>query len=208
MAVIMDKNHLTSGEGRHIIVGVDGKRIMLRRLSPLFGLLLLGFLASACRPERVLAPGDLLHLTSFTENSVHVDVTLVRDNDGSLFLTATFTPPPDYHLYGKDIPRDGVDGLGRPTLLELTADSKMLALASITESVSPVDEMFEIVSLPVYPSGPVTLSLAVALPPGNGWVDDEISLTFMACSATECKPPVVGKFVSVHVPGADAISNP
>ena len=174
----------------------------------LFSLLVLTFIASACRPERLLVAGESLPLTSFTENSVHVSVSLVYHLDGTLSLAATFTPPPGYHLYGSGIPRNGIDGLGRPTLVELTADSKMSALAPLAESVPTVEEAFASSSLPVYPSGPVTLSLTIALPAGQGWVDDEISLTFMACSASGCKPPVIGKVVVVRVPGADSISNP
>ena len=181
---------------------------MLRRLIIVIGIILVGVSASACTPASMLAPNSSLPLTSFTENNVEVSVALVRDTQGTIFLTATFTPPPHYYMYSKELPRHGVDGLGRPTLLELTDNSRMTGLGLLIESVSAVNEIFADISLPVYPSGPVTLSLPVSLPPGADWVEDEISLTFMACSAQGCKPPVVQKIIPVRVPGADSISNP
>ena len=173
-----------------------------------FALLTLTVFSVACAPKAILAPGGSLPLTSFSENSVDVSITLTRDALGTILLTATFTPPPDGHLYGKNIPRTGVDGLGRPTLLELTDRSKMEALGTLMESLPALIEEFESLELPVYPDGPVTLSLPVELPSGKEWVDDEISVTFMACTDNGCKPPVIGKIVQVRVPGAEAISNP
>jgi hypothetical protein len=57
----------------------------------------------------------------------------------------------------------------------------------------------------VYPRGPVTLSLPVELPPGAEWVEDELSVTYMACSSGQCKPPVVGKVIPIRIPGAQAV---
>ena len=66
-----------------------------------------------------------LALASFTENYVSVSIQLEGNDKGEYFLSATFMPPEGYHLYSKDIPITGVDGLGRPTLLELTEDSQL-----------------------------------------------------------------------------------
>ena len=170
--------------------------------------ILLTVFTVSCTPKADLAPGHSLPLAAFTKNSVNVSIALTRTVEGYFLLEATFTPPPDSHLYGKDIPRDGVDGLGRPTLLELTAWSKMQALGTLMESLPAFVVEFESLELLVYPNGPVTLTLPVLLPPGKEWVDDEVSITFMACTVNGCKPPVVGKNVAVRVPGADAISNP
>jgi hypothetical protein len=169
----------------------------------LFALLLL----TACGSKPDLKPGSMLLLTSFTENSVTVAIDLVIDADGQAWLSATFTPSdPLFHVYSMDIPRDGVDGLGRPTLLELGPDSQMTATGPLTASVAATDS--DIDDLPTYPPGPVTLSLPVILPPGDGWVEDSVSLTYMACGSYVCLPPVIGEVVSVRVPGADAIQNP
>ena len=170
-------------------------------------LLLIVFTAS-CAPQADLAPGHSLPLAAFTENSVEVTIRLTRAAEGYFLLEATFTPPPNSHLYGKDIPRAGVDGLGRPTLLELTDTSKMQALGALIESPLAISDEFESLQLLVYPNGPVTLSLPVSLPPGEGWVEDAVSVTFMACTENGCKRPVIGKIVAVLIPGADSVSNP
>jgi len=179
-----------------------------RGLALLGAILALAFLASACTPRADLKPGQSMPLASASENSVDVSVRLTRTPEGYFLLEATFTPPAGDHLYSKDIPPTGVDGLGRPTLLELPPDSKMTALGALTESVAPSMQTFESLQLPVYPAGPVTLSLPVALPEGTGWMDDVISVTFMACNDNGCKPPVIGKVIAVRVPGADSISAP
>ncbi len=170
-------------------------------------LLTLTVFPAACAPRAGLAPGESMPLASFSKNSVDVSIRLTRDSEGDFLLEATFTPPEGSHLYSKDLPPLGVDGLGRPTLLELPADSKMRALGSLTESVPSVLEEFESLQLPVYPTGAVTLTLPIALPEGAGWVDDAVSVTFMACNEDGCKPPVVGKIVAVRVPGANSVSS-
>lgn len=117
-------------------------------------------------------------------------------------LSATFTPPEGYHLYSKDIPITGIDGLGRPTLLELTPKSQLSATGDLMESIKAQEPDFEPKELLIYPLGAVTLSLPVELPSGSGWTEDEIQITYMACSASQCKLPVVAKRVLIAIPGA------
>lgn len=136
-----------------------------------------------------------------------VSIRLDRASDGNALLVATYTPQPGYHLYSKDIPRTGVDGLGRPTLLELTSESHMRALGNVIESVAAQTPNFEPKDLWVYPAGAVRLSLPVELPSGTSWVDDIVSVSYMACGENGCKPPVMGKIVSIRVPGRD-VDNP
>ena len=179
-----------------------------RGVALLVAFLALTVFAAACSPSADLLPGKSLSLASFTENSVNVSIRLTRAAEGYFLLEATFTPPRLSHLYSKDLPAGGVDGLGRPTLLELSPASKLVALGTLIESTSPIMQEFESLELPVYPVGAVTLSLPVALPEGTGWVDDEVSVTFMACNENGCKPPVLGRVVPISVPGAGSISNP
>jgi hypothetical protein len=170
---------------------------------PLIALLLL----TACGSKPDLHPGSMLFLTSFTKNSVTVALDLVIDADGQAWLSATFTPSdPLFHVYSIEIPRDGVDGLGRPTLLELGPDSQMTATGPLTASVAATDT--DIDGLPTYPPGPVTLRLPVTLPPGDGWVKENISVTYMACGSGLCLPPVIDAIVPFRVPGADSIQKP
>ncbi len=152
---------------------------------------------SSCSKEK--APEPLL-LETFTKNSVTVSIYLSRTQDGQDALVASFAPPEDAHLYSKDIPRNGVDGLGRPTLLELTQNSQMESAGGLLESSPAQIPEFEPKELLVYPVGMVTLTLPVTLPISEGWVDDEISVTFMACSDRGCKPPVENEVITVHIP--------
>ena len=152
-------------------------------------------------------PQNPLGLASFSENSVSVLVSLERDANGSDFLVATFTPPDGYHLYSKDVPARGVNGQGRPTRLELTSKSHVQALGYLTESAGPLALGNGPEGLLVYPAGPVTLSLPVELPAGHEWVNDEVRISFMACTNNQCTPPVE-KLLGIRLPGADLFNNP
>ena len=165
----------------------------------------LTILLSAVSVSCASIPNEHISLASFTENYVEVSVYLEHNSEGRYILSGIFTPPDGYHLYSKDISINGVDGLGRPTLLELTPSSLIKATGELIESVKAQESDFEPRELLVYPLGAVTLSLPVELPSGHDWIDDEIKITYMACSASQCKPPVVGKIVPVRVPGIDAI---
>jgi len=156
----------------------------------------------SCAPK----PGNPISLASFTEASVSVSVSLARDSSGKVFLSATFTPPDGYHLYSKDLPATGRNGQGRPTRLELAPNSHVKALAGLTESVGAVIAWSEPEGLLVYPAGPVTLSLPIQLPAGNSWVKEEVKVSFMACTASQCKPPVE-KIVAIRLPGADLFND-
>jgi hypothetical protein len=152
-------------------------------------------------------PSMPLPLVSFTENDVSVSIDLEQSSAGTYVLSATFTPPDGYHLYSKDLPVLGINGIGRPTLLELTTDSQMKALGRVAENIPAQNFYFEHNEFMVYPLGAVRLSLPVELPPVNTWVKDKLKITFMACSSTQCKPPVEGKIVSIRAPGAELLDN-
>lgn len=152
----------------------------------------------SCAPVQ----SEHISLAAFTENNVDVSIFLEPKSEGKYILSATFTPPEGYHLYSKDIPLTGIDGVGRPTLIELTPTSHLNAVGELIESVKAREPDFEPKALLIYPSGPVTLSLPVELPTGSGWTEDEIQITYMACSVSQCKLPVVAKRVLIAVPGA------
>jgi len=154
------------------------------------------------------AAGESIRLVAFTENYVEVLIYLEHTSEGNHILSVTFTPPEGYHLYSKDIPLTGIDGVGRPTLLTLTSNSGIKATGDLTESVKAQSPDFGSKELLVYPVGAVTLSLPVELPPGKIWIADEVEVTYMACSASLCKPPVVRKLVSMRIPGANVLNPP
>ncbi len=165
---------------------------------------LLILLLAACAPPPDPTPAAAYPLASFSENRVTVEIALEVDEAGGTWLAAAFTPEDGYHLYSMDIPRGGVDGLGRPTLLELVPGSRLEAAGALTESLAALqDDSSE--GLLVYPEGPVTLRLPVILPQGTGWFDEQVSVTYMACRASQCYRPVVGKLIPVRVPGAEQI---
>jgi hypothetical protein len=165
----------------------------------IFLILLIVLLTTSCNSQ-VRSPHEL---ASFTENEVTVSIYLNKSKDGETFLSAKFSPPDGYHLYSKDIPLTGVDGLGRPTLLELTTESEIISLGELSESVSAEVPNFEPKELLVYPSGAVTLSMTIDLPNEDGWLNDAVKVTYMACNDGGCKAPVIGKLVSVRIPGAN-----
>ena len=169
---------------------------------------LITLLLVSCQLLSTGTKSSSIPLTGFTENDVTVEIRLELHSDKGSFLSATFTPPDGYHLYSKDTPLDGINGLGRPTLLEVSADSPLEVQGKLIESVEAQIPDFEPRELLVYPAGPVTLSLEVKLPPGIESLDDSISVTYMACSDHVCKPPVVGKIVPIRIPGSDAIDTP
>ena len=146
-----------------------------------------------------------LELASAAQNHVTVKIAFERDPAGAAWLAATFTPnDPGFHLYSKDLPRGGLDGLGRPTLLELTAGSHLQAVGMMSESV-PAEECPGLEGVLVYPAGPVTLRLPISLPPGKGWFDEHVSVTYMACSEAACLPPVENKLITIRIPGKEEL---
>src|SRR5262249_32452961 len=137
-------------------------------------------------------------LNSFTQNHVQVNIDLEQGQAGQTYVAATYKPlDPTFHLYSKDLPPNGIDGVGRPTLLEVRKGAQ--AAGSVTDSVPAKDTRIEgfDTPFPIYPDGPVTLRLPLkAIEGGNTPV--ELSLTYMACSLTGgCYPPVMDKVVTV-----------
>jgi hypothetical protein len=176
----------------------------------LAALFLLGSLLAGCAAPRAeeAPPQDHFVLSELEKNEVRVVVELdIQPGSSQAQLTATFTPLLDgYHLYSKDLPRDGIAGVGRPTLLELTHASQMSVngfLIADRAVITPTETISGFVDPPLYPAGPVTLTLPVTLPEGDGnMVADQISLTFMACGPIGCKPPVTDLVLEIEVPSA------
>ena len=136
----------------------------------LFGLM---FVLTACafpRNGRIVLP---FRLARFSQNNVSVDITLSQDSDQNNSLSASFTPKKGYHLYSKDIPRNGILGEGRSTLLELAPQSQMRSIGKFTANLNDEISNMGMDTLLVYPAGPVILQLQVTLPPGTGWYDEQ-----------------------------------
>ena len=155
-----------------------------------------------------LGRGQSLLLASYVDanNEIAISLRLTHNLDSSFSLEATFSPPPGYHLYSKDLPLNGVNVQGRPTLLELPTYSRMRSIGPLKESEASDMVGYEPDGPLVYPEGPVTLTLPIRLPQESGWVNDQVSLTYTACTITSCKNPTIGKLIPVSVPGAFAFS--
>ena len=136
-----------------------------------------------------------------TQNEVEVKISILKDSSGQLRLSGTFTPTrPGFYLYGKDLPKDGLQGLGRPTLLEVTK-SGSIKMKGALEADQPIENIYMNalgLSFPVYPAGPVTLSRPFELTGNSAFM--ELSITYMACSEKTCLPPVIDKHVYIQVP--------
>ena len=163
-------------------------------------LLVLLFGATSCQNSQRKV--QTLQLATFTENKVTVTITLSNVENDQATLSATFTPQnPSLHLYSKEIPRNGVEGLGRPTLLELPNSSVLKANGELVESVAPQPPLVDPKELLVYPAGPITLSLPVLLPNENKWINDVVLVTYMACDEQGCRAPVQQKPIIIKIPG-------
>jgi hypothetical protein len=160
---------------------------------------LLGILLGTCGGNGLVSR----QLANFSQYDVTVSLVLEQNADG-YFLVGTFTPAdPDAHFYSKDLPPGGIDGIGRPTRLDLDATSLMVPRGALSESAAPetLSVNPDLPVLPVYPVGPVTLRLPVTLPPGDGeMVKDRVIISYMACTPKTCYRPVVGKIIEVEIP--------
>lgn len=145
-------------------------------------------------------------LYSFDENNVRVTIYLEYDAEKQPVLLALFEPLlENYHLYSKNTPKTGVDGIGRPTLIELSANSSINARGEIIESKTAIVDSYSDLSLSaplyVYPDGPVALSLPVSIAEINRTVLSEIVfITYMTCSSNgRCTAPVVNKAINITI---------
>ena len=137
-------------------------------------------------------------LATFVENGVRVSLHLDRDWRGGLWLAGEFSPvSPDVHLYAAELPLEGIQGLGRPTRLRVGDGSfRVLGPAVANRPVMP-DRVEELdVTLPIYPVGPVTVRVPVALDPA-GPRATPVYVSYMACGPNGCLRPVIDRAVTV-----------
>ncbi len=162
-----------------------------------------GMLALTC-----FAPLHAAQPSATTEAFAVTATVRLVDRDGPrAVLAARFVPEPNpghpWHLYSMDLPVDGIDGIGRPTRLDLPDASPLAATGELTADAEPqklVQEGFDR-PFPVYPAGPLTLRLPVRLPAGDGApVTVTVLVTYMACNDRTCNVPVEREPVRLQVP--------
>ncbi|MFI6984003.1 hypothetical protein ACIBSV_36045 [Embleya sp. NPDC050154] len=145
-----------------------------------------------CGSTPAPAPASTPLTASVTASGVTVTATLRPPHEDRRELEVTFTPQPGFHIYGVDLPAEGIDGLGVPTRIgvrgDLAADgppatgssTRLLRLTGLTTE------------LPVYPDGPVTFTLPVRRTGGHR---AEVVVSYGACSANACLKPEVDKAI-------------
>lgn len=136
-----------------------------------------GLLISGCAHTQV-RPAT----ARFTESGVEVTISVTRAT-----VRATYRPTrPAFHIYSIGLPPGGVAGLGIATRLGvrggLTAAGPPTADRNVRMLVLPALN----VKLPVYPDGPVTVSLPVH----RSGRTAEVVVSYGACSSSTCMAPV------------------
>ncbi len=157
----------------------------------------------AARPQ---ASVSLTPLAAFSENGVTVEIAVEKTPAGPAWVVGTFTPlQAHFHLYSKDLPKNGLRGQGRPTLLEIASTGQVKPIGSPAASQPTFGQYSRVIeqSLPVYPDGPVILRQQIELLQSGVAAPSELSITYMACSEEFCLPPVIGRKVAVVIPAAD-----
>jgi hypothetical protein len=120
---------------------------------------------------------------------------LTVEPDGTGHVRATFSPQkPGYHLYSIDLPPGGVNGLGIPTAVSVRGDLRVTGSPTADMPVSSLRIEELDVDLPVYPDGPVTVTVPVRRS-GDGRA--EVVVTYGACSLTICLPPVRDRLITL-----------
>jgi len=125
------------------------------------------------------------------QHGVTVTVTVEEVGPTTAVLVGRFVPDtqkPPLHLYSKDTPTGREGELGAPTVLRLKAGEAVSAAGPLTADQVPTLKD----DLSLYPEGPVTLRLPIALPAGAAGTTVPVSVQvgYMACTAFTCNIPV------------------
>ncbi|WP_150205549.1 protein-disulfide reductase DsbD family protein [Streptomyces venezuelae] len=171
---------------------------VLRRPARITAALLAMAALAACGGEQPTARTEATAPTTrFTENGVTVTLSVSDWHPPKATLTAVFTPEEGFHLYSTDLPATGIEGVGRPTAVNVTgvlaAEGRLTAAAPVQSiSLPGVDA-----PVPVYPDGPVTTTLPVRAT-GNG--NATVLVGYASCSSREgCTIPVADRPVQLRI---------
>ena len=133
------------------------------------------------------------HDVGFTDSGVSVAMHL--SDDGSKLLT-TFTPQrPGFHLYSVGLPAAGIEGLGRPTRVEVAGALRSRGPLIAESPVRMLAMQGADVTFPVYPDGPVTTELPVDVESRG---EAKVLVSYAACSPQECLMPVTAYPVELN----------
>jgi thiol:disulfide interchange protein len=171
----------------------------MRRSTPAVLLLLAWF--AVCAPA-----AD--PLATYHKNGVTVTIGLDQVEQGKAVLVGTYSPDEKadpLHLYGMEL----TGTIGVATRLEIKPGESVHAtgpaVADKTTHILPGDD-----PVPVYPPGPVTLRLPIALAesPDGAPGATTVLISYMACSEQFCLIPVKEAALSVRLPTVRLASAP
>ena len=170
------------------------ERSRFTRLAAFIGLAMAGIAVVIVVATLAFAPASV----TLEESRVHVELRYTGGDRGE--VVAVFHPVDDgFHLYGPELPRDGINGAGRPTLVEVSAGSSWHATGPLVAEpattlmlVPTFDRAFAI-----FPDGPATLRLPVERDAGTPDAELTVSVTYMACSFNVCQAPVIEREIRV-----------
>lgn len=129
------------------------------------------------------------------DGGVTVVAVLTTGPTGTRQVRVTFSPQkPGYHLYSISLPPGGVNGLGVPTVVRVRAGLRAIGRPAADMPVRTLRIKELDVDLPVYPDGPVTVTVPVRRT-GDG--RPEVIVTYAACSAITCLPPVRNHLITL-----------
>jgi hypothetical protein len=129
-----------------------------------------------------------------------VRVSLSEQGSQEWRLKVLFVPPsPGFHLYSLSMPDGGVHGLGIPTRLSVRGALAAAGTVTADQPTLQFDVAALGVELPVYPDGPVTLTLTVSHTDASA---AQVVVSYGACSSTTCLAPVIDEAIPLTVPRA------
>ena len=160
--------------------------------------LLVGCGGSGSGPEAAPGSSTPAAIASVSQQGVRVDLRWTPASARNGTLAATFAPlRKGFHLYSAQLPATGIEGVGRPTRLEVGGRLVAMAPATADRAVTSLHVAGVDAPVPVYPDGPVTLWVPVQL---SGSGPDQVWLSYAACSSSTCLPPVTRLPVPLTLP--------
>lgn len=154
--------------------------------------------------NRLIASGPFTEhaqLAEFVENGVGVKIALETGPDQQALLRATFTPTEaGFHLYSKDLPVDGIKGIGVPTRFTVAPGAGIISVGEPFSDVEPKQLRVKGMTFPIYPEGAVKIRLPIKIDSSSGETTAKASFSYMACSKEICRVPVQGKQLTLTIP--------
>lgn len=153
---------------------------------------------AGCASRTNATPGILT--AAFDESGVAVSVRYSAPGNGNAAsLIVSFAPDKTgFHLYSLTMPDDGVQGLGRP--IRVAVSGRLAATGPLTadKPIRTIRPAGLDVDLPVYPDGPVTVTMPVSVVGGSS-TTAHVAISYAACSAMTCLAPVTRKPVEFTI---------